>query len=307
MLRLYTKKYPWKIKSHFISDPKIINNLRNSQRLSASQKKEIFYFFMCQLFVDGMYKSTYWNRLELSTKLISQVLKNTGKNYSFLDVGASDGSSSFYTHNFLSKLNYNIKTYSTDKHTSILYNRKKLLGYFYTEEGDPFLCHIGNLFMLKLHNGVHKDFISKKLVKYLKKRFYKSTFAVRPVRISLRNPALTESKNFNFESLDIFVLKEDYYGRFDIIRCSNLLHLTYFSREEIRKAVDMLKRYLKPGGYLVISRSDKDSLTESGAMYKKEKNRFVKIKEFNQGSDIEFIINSGDSTHREEKKRIDNG
>jgi SAM-dependent methyltransferase len=61
-----------------------------------------------------------------------------------------------------------------------------------------------------------------------------------------------------FSDGDVFgeVYQADPALRFDVIRVANLLHTNYFTEREIERAIANVKLHLRPGGFLVLARSE---------------------------------------------------
>jgi SAM-dependent methyltransferase len=61
-----------------------------------------------------------------------------------------------------------------------------------------------------------------------------------------------------FSDGDVFgeLYQADPALRFDVIRVANLLHTSYFTESEIKRAIANVKLHLRPGGLLVLARSE---------------------------------------------------
>jgi len=290
MFRLYSRKVPRRFRVAFITDPKYLLHLANNSSLDMTYRVTQFNLTVQQLFIDGLWKKTHYDRLQTSTEIIPELLADKTKDYHFLDIGASDGSSSAYTHQYLTQKGYSLCTAATDKYTHILSNRRGKLEYFFTEDGRPFLCNMANTLMLRLYENKHRDPISKLLVSFVLNRFYEPEFLKDPIIIPLTNPIVTQIPSISFEKYDLFQVQPAYNSIFDLVRCSNILNLSYFSRSAIQSQIQTIKGYLKDGGYLIISKSDDDS-PEAGTILKRINGNLEIIRDFSGGSEV---FNLGD-------------
>jgi SAM-dependent methyltransferase len=77
------------------------------------------------------------------------------------------------------------------------------------------------------------------------------------IRVPLLSSAARRTA-IQFSDGDVFgdVYRADPALRFDVIRVANLLHTNYFTESEIERAIANLKLHLRPGGVLVLVRSE---------------------------------------------------
>lgn len=289
MLRFYRKRIPRRFSGWFITDPKHLREIARDKSLSMEQKSRLFNRIMRQLLIGGVWKTTSRQRLASSTGLMLKLLPPAAGPCRFLDIGCADGSSSWETHQTLRRQGVALQTCCADRDTFLLSGRAGLLEFFYTGSMEPFLCRVAGIFMLRLYPEQHRDFLSKKLAAVLRRYFARKGLNGDAERISLKNPLLDASPDLSYERCDVFEKRADFQERFDVVRCANLLNLSYFSEAEILSALKTLSGYLKEGGYLIVSKSD-DQEVESGVLAQKKEGTLQVREAFNQGSEISRLI-----------------
>jgi len=281
MIKLNIRRIPRLFKSFFIVDPLILENTK-------SEDISLWEYTMNRIYIQGVSKTTNFNRLKESSKIIN-TLTNKDEPICFLDIGASDASTSYYTHNFLKNHEKNITTYSADKYIQINYFKAHTLTYYFTDDQVPFLCKIFNIFSIQLYTHRHKDLISKYFARILIKKFNIYVEEYKSEQITLLNPIVEISRDFNYILMDVFDYNEQLKDKFDVVRCSNLLQTGYFSRDEIKIAIDIIIKYLKKNGILIISKTPGEKNFESGVVLQKHNNSLRLINKFNDGSLENFV------------------
>ena len=286
MFRLYSKHLHRLLNGWYITDPKQIMVSRSLPGTTAQQQMDYFNSLIQQIFISA-WKTTHVQRLQESTAAIRRLLEDTSITYHFLDVASADGSTSAYTHKCLTSQGYRLCTTSTDKDPYVYANRLGILEYFYSVSGEPFLCNIGNLLVFRLYDQFNKDPFSKGISRYLKRRFYMTHFERKALKIDLRNPITDDCSDFTYEYSDIFKPEPRYFFRFHIVRCSNVMN--YFNIEKTIHVLRVLKRYLKNGGYLIVSQCDERGV-EAGTIFQRSESSWREIESFNRGSHIASLI-----------------
>ncbi|MCX6351892.1 MAG: hypothetical protein NTX03_08515, partial [Bacteroidetes bacterium] len=109
-------------------------------------------------------------------------------------------------------------------------------------------------------------------------------------RVKLIQPELVKYANSNPEKIYIeqFNIFEPWVAATpDIIKVSNVLNRDYFSDDMIKRAISVMKSYLKNDGYLVISDNRE---IEKVSLYQLKDNRFLKLIEINSGTEISNLV-----------------
>lgn len=293
MFRLRARANPRFLESWRITEPEYLLRLSADNSLSSEERIEEFGRTVRQIYV-GAWKTTHSNRLETSTRAIEKLLGDERDGIELLDAGASDGSTSAYTHRYLVDRGYRLQTVSTDKDPYICSQRSGLRTYYTTVNGEPFMCCIAGILMVRLYDMFNRDPVSKVIATRLRESFADIEFETPPKRIPLQNPSVGDEHDLLYEHQDIFTLKEDYRRRFDVVRCANVLNFSYFDGETILRAVDLLRQYLKPDGHFIVSKCDQTE-REAGTVFEERAGALEVVERFNGGSEIEHLINPAES------------
>jgi len=94
-------------------------------------------------------------------------------------------------------------------------------------------------------------------------------------------------QNFRFISYDIFSRPTEH---FDVIRAMNLLNLSYFSREDLMKAIANVIASLDEGGLFITGSNLEAGTSVDGAIYKKSGGRLEKLGVSGNGSQVDDLI-----------------
>jgi hypothetical protein len=106
--------------------------------------------------------------------------------------------------------------------------------------------------------------------------------------IPLVHPLAAADPDITVSEADALQHHTEFVGRFDVVRISNLLNLSYFSRSEIETIVGHTITYLTDRGLLVISKNmSTDSTTaECGSLWRRHSGGLSWISDFNGGSEL---------------------
>jgi chemotaxis methyl-accepting protein methylase len=93
-----------------------------------------------------------------------------------------------------------------------------------------------------------------------------------------------------FETGDIFgsLIPSQYDSQFDVIRASNILNLSYFSPDQIIRALTNIRGHLNDQGLLVVNRTS-DS-TNHFTIFRREGSQFSVLHQGNEGSEIADLV-----------------
>jgi hypothetical protein len=249
------------------------------------------------LWVDGVGKRTGLGRLVVLDEWITSFIpRNNLKPLSILDVGGSDGSTTFELVKYLENiLGSKILASILEKQLRLHCFKRGCLKYYLTNEHKPFMLQIGLLGILFEESKLKSGFIFNPIVKFAEKYLQKiclERYLKREEDLLLINPLIREFPDVTWIEQDLFQYNKSLVGTFDLIRCCNLLNISYFSKEQILNAIRLLSIYLKPNGLLLVSRSLKDfhgsELTAS--IWMKSSTGLMHISDLNGGSEIKNII-----------------
>jgi SAM-dependent methyltransferase len=97
---------------------------------------------------------------------------------------------------------------------------------------------------------------------------------------------IREQRNFRFESYDVLAGSNEL---FDIIRAMNILNPSYFSKEQLQRAVKNILQSLREGGLFVTGSNAGAGTVVNGAIYKKTQNGMARIEVSGNGSTVERL------------------
>ncbi len=108
--------------------------------------------------------------------------------------------------------------------------------------------------------------------------------------IHLLTAGFEQTSALSFSEEDILLppdLKE--IEKYDVIRAANILNKVYFSNANMEKILSNLSCQLKPGGMLIVCKTDNTGRNHASLFLKKE-NGFSLLKNLNGGSEIENLV-----------------
>lgn len=109
--------------------------------------------------------------------------------------------------------------------------------------------------------------------------------------VLLVTSALLEAPSISVVEDDIFEWRPEWDARFDVIRAANILNLSYFSSEDLIRALGNLRRRLRPGGLLIVGRTHADGLNHA-SFFKFCDPEFALVDRVGEGSEVEqFVLN----------------
>jgi hypothetical protein len=252
---------------------------------------ESWEYFIDRLLINGVAKTTGMGRLTLSTNFLIQYLQGNKTSQKFLDIGASDGSSTYYTHTNLIEQGIDLESWATDRFIQIHLTKSGILRYYSTSESEMFMCVLFNTFAISLYPERHKDMFSRWLAKKMVEAAKKLKNVGESGVIKLTHPSVIVDDKFHVNYLDVFKLTNEYINNFNIVRCSNLLQSSYFSDAVIMEAINTINSYIVENGILILTHNKIGSNVEEGIVLKKDNKKFVIIHRFSEQSEIERIIN----------------
>lgn len=249
-----------------------------------------------RLWINGVGKFTSPGRLALLDQWTISVMPQTSRGLlSVLDVGGSDGSTANDLVQYMeNKIGGEIKAVVLDSQLKLYCFRRGLVRYFLNNSRIPFLFQVGPFGVLLEENNGKLGFILNPIIRLAKtslKRLRPERYLKNDGEIPLKNPLLKDKSNINWIEQDLFEVNESLTGAFDLIRCCNILNFCYFSEAQLCNAVQILTRYLKPNGLLLVSRSlDSDTSMHMASLWFKEENRIIHLSDLNGGSEIKEIV-----------------
>ncbi|HKZ80419.1 MAG TPA: class I SAM-dependent methyltransferase [Pyrinomonadaceae bacterium] len=234
---------------------------------------------------DGTSKETSWDRFIETDEFTVGFLKQNAKNV-IHDVGVSSGVTSLELYRKLNQRRLDFQLYVSDKFTRYYFTGKGLLR-IYNEDTTLAQAY---LFGLLLDRNIDwKYFLSKYayyLVALLPKR---SAGAERLCLYDLRLLSSFQQGIIHEIDYDLFRTRLD--DRFDLVRCMNVLNVSYFRPAKILRAIRNLQRSLKNHGVLQIGRTNTLGRNEV-SFFLKDGGNLRWILDVNGGSEIKPLVKS---------------
>ena len=232
--------------------------------------------------VGTTFKTTSYNRMfDINKKLKNYIKKLFSKKIMICDFGVSSGQSTLELYNDLNnKKLQNI--YGFDKQIYLkIYKYKKYI-FLYSSRN--------NLLMVEYDKYCLRYryfFVFKKLEKLLiflldliKVKFQKSKVLV---------PNLEKIDKCKFFEQDIFNIEKKYFNLFDVVRVTNLLNYSYFSKSELKIAILNINKISKENCIILINRTTKNKKNIASFFIKKN-GKFELIEDVSGGSEIKDLM-----------------
>ena len=102
-------------------------------------------------------------------------------------------------------------------------------------------------------------------------------------------PSLKKLDKCKFIEQNIFNIEKKYYNLFDVVRVSNLLNFSYFTKAKLKIAISNINKISKENCIILISRttSKKKNL---GSIFRKKNGKFELIEDVNGGSELKDLM-----------------
>ena len=102
-------------------------------------------------------------------------------------------------------------------------------------------------------------------------------------------PNLDNTDKIIFLEQDIFNIEKKYNNFFDIVRVSNLLNYSYFSKAKLKLAISNINKISKENCIILISKTT-NKKKNVGSFFRKNNGKFEFIEDFNGGSEIKELM-----------------
>jgi len=261
-------------------------------------------------FSDGSYKKTHFNRFnDFDDKVIEYLEKNLDKNKKceFHDLAVSDGRTSFDLFLKLEKIFPNLDFFASDKnmfayvYSDIRNKSRKLV----KEESGKILQIILPPFVFNLYSPKNAwRYKIKKAVLFpinillleILKIPAVLNFFIKPDEAGKQKITLLQKnvldlaktrKNFYISTYDLF---RENAEQFDIIRAMNVLNMSYFTPEEIKKITANISASLKEGGIFIVGSNKSAGTPVNGDLIIKKNGCLESVIKFNEGAPFREII-----------------
>ena len=232
--------------------------------------------------VGTTFKTTSYNRMfDINKKLKNYIKKLFSKKIMICDFGVSSGQSTLELYNDLNNKKLQniygfdkqiyLKIYKYKKYIFLYSSRNNLL----MVEYDKYCLRYRYFFVLK---KLEKLLIF--LLDLIKVKFQKSKVLV---------PNLEKIDKCKFFEQDIFNIEKKYFNLFDVVRVTNLLNYSYFSKSELKIAILNINKISKENCIILINRTTKNKKNIASFFIKKN-GKFKLIEDVNGGSEIKDLM-----------------
>ena len=229
-------------------------------------------------------KQTSLNRFKDLEEITVEILRKV-KNPKILDVGVSNGITTYELYKLLKKEIKHFQLHATDKYPFIFYVEKRNMTLILDDNQRIKSIYWGILFLSE--NLSWNYFLSKILFKISMPLISIKNFEIKKYYLfNQKFKKLIDKSEIIFHHQDIgqnFSQKN-----FHFIRIMNLLNLSYFHENEIESILKNIIQNIEDQGILLVGRTFKEQNKYS--VFKKNKTKFNLIFNKNGGSEIEKLI-----------------
>lgn len=259
-------------------------------------------FFRMIRLPNGTYKTTAAHRLREVDSSLCQCLKDMPKDLNVLDVAISSGVTSLELLDTLTQQGFKPRLTASDLSIHAVLSR--LAG------GLEVLCdsngHILQLARPPLVKGrPHDPFTSlfraalQGSIVFLETLIRIGILHCRDSKeITLVSPRLLNRPEITIVQYDLNDDKPEWHAQFDVVRAANILNDSYFSPPILRRMFTHLSSYVRPNGFLVLSRTmDDDNSTHGTIFTPMGDGKLSVVCRIGEGSELEYLINEPLESH----------
>jgi hypothetical protein len=298
VIRLLTKRpladaSPWRWLLH--PDPEALPDLARALATASSDTGELeaqFSSVVSSIRVGAIHKLTRPGRLRECDEVLAESLRARGlAELRFLDVGASDGTTTLDTVRALSeRLALPVRATLIDRYLRLLRYGRGPLAEYRSPDGSPVMLRLGPLGLQLSSVESTRDPLSRWLGRgYLRRTELRQNLPL-VATLDLVSP---EVRKAGVQVLEANVLERraELVGAFDAIRASNVLNLDYFAAPELVLALRHLHAYSSANGILVLSRNHLDEGgVERGSAWRRTETGFARLCDFGGGSYVGALV-----------------
>jgi hypothetical protein len=249
--------------------------------------------------INGVWKRTGPGRLVSLDQWITAYLQRSSTNpFSMLDVGGSDGSTTFDTLACLRE------RFGVDARATILEMQLRLrcfrrgpLQYYLTHDGRPLLLQTGAFGILFEEFGAKGEMVFNPIVR-LARRWLHNLAIERHMRncgdLLLESPLAANNPRIDWIERDLFEFDQALTQSFDFVRCCNVLNLGYFAERRIKDGLQILSRYLKHDGLLLVARSvdGENGPLDCATLWRRTERGMAHVADLNGGSEVKHLMSA---------------
>ncbi|MBL8848590.1 MAG: hypothetical protein JNG89_02860 [Planctomycetaceae bacterium] len=258
-----------------------------SSPANAAELCDEFSAIITSIWINDVNKRTARGRLPLTLSAIVDALPRGIEKVRCLDLGASDGVS---THDLVcllrEQLRVPVSACAVDLHTRLIRHDGRWLREYRTSDGSPVLLRVGPI---GLRLGRTLSFPPAELCRTLYLQWRRLRAGLRPAQvIPLIHPLAAGDPDITVREADALQHCPRFAGAFEVVRISNLLNLSYFSRSEIEQIVGHAVTYLAESGLLVLSKNQPNggATAERGSVWRRTGAGLRRVCDFNGGFEL---------------------
>ena len=232
--------------------------------------------------VDNTFKTTSLNRMfDVNQKLKWYIKKYFSREVMICDIGISSGQTTLELHNDLKKIKLK-KIYGFDKNINIKIFRIKKLIFLFSSQDD--------LLMVEYKKNClrYRYFIILKKIEIFLIYFLK-LMKIKCEKSNVLAPNLKKIEKCRFIEQNIFHIEKKYYNLFDVVRVSNLLNYSYFSKNNLKTAISNINKISKEKSIILVNRTN-NKKKNLASFFIKKNGKFELLKDINGGSEIKDLI-----------------
>jgi len=280
-------------------DPDLLGSLAEQSASSSGEVRERinadFSRIVSSIRIGDAWKRTGPQRLERANHALARHIKRCRPGASVvLDVGGSDGVTTVELVRHLRReLHTDVRAFLLDLFIRLHRYDSKWLKEYRSALGHPVMVRIGRFGLRLADLDSTPDPTARFLGRfYLSRKRYRGALDLAE-EISLINPRVQDEGAIHVIEGDMFDRNESFVDAIDVVRACNVLNLSYFSEERIKRALSHFHSYLRADGLLLVSRNfDPDSgNVERGSVWRRADTGFEPLEDFGGGSDIAYIVN----------------
>ncbi len=235
-----------------------------------------------KLRVDNTFKTTSYNRMnDVNKKLKSYIKKFFSKKVMICDLGVSSGQSTLELYNDLNEHQIQY-IYGFDKQIYLkIYKVKKFIFLFSSKNNLLMVEH--DKYCLRFRYF----FIFKNIEKFL--IYMLDLMNIKCQKSKVLIPNLDKIDKCKFFEQDIFHIKKKYFNLFDVVRVTNLLNYSYFSKEKLKMAIFNINKISKENCIVLVNRTT-NKKKNTASLFRKKNGKFELIEDVNGGSEIKDLM-----------------
>tara|TARA_A100001011_G_C14303133_1_gene841802 strand:+ start:1417 stop:2241 length:825 start_codon:yes stop_codon:yes gene_type:complete len=232
--------------------------------------------------IDSTFKTTSYNRMkDVNLKLKKHIKKLSAKKIILCDFGVSSGQSTLELFNDLNKENIKF-IYGFDKQIYIKIFKIKNLIFLYSAKNDLLMVEF-NKYCLRYRYFTMFKKIEKVLI------YLFNFIGIKCEKSKVLTPDLDKIIKCKFFEQDIFNIKKKYFNFFNVVRVTNLLNYSYFSKAKLEIAISNIKKISKNNCIILLNRTTNKNKNLASFFVKKD-GKFKLLEDMNGGSEIKDLM-----------------